>query len=89
MEKRISLLEQECFGADGPEHRFEKIEKESCELRTLAKQQEDDYNGKINMQSTRVDDLIFGLSSRLQKVEVFETSIATMQSRFGSLESNI
>jgi len=33
LDKRLKLIEQDVFGEDGPEHRFEVIEKDLLQLR--------------------------------------------------------
>ena len=89
LDKRLKLIEQDVFGEDGPEHRFEVIEKDLLQLRVDQKQQQEEFTGMNEMLEQKLNNKEFEIHGRLQKVEVFETEIQTLYAKHSQLQDHL
>lgn len=75
----MTLLETAVFGKDGPERRFEKLEKAHLEMMIDQKTHHEFHKNQRSQLESKLDSEVFTIKSRIQKVELFEKEIEDLK----------
>ena len=77
------------MGKKGPDFRFEKIEQTLSDLNIDVKQNHEHHGGHSTRIETRLENTIFELNSRLQKVETMFDDILNLKAKSNKLQDRI